>query len=326
MAADASTGAGCRPACSISCWQGRGGGRGAGTASRSPDGVVHRLHGGRSQGRCAGGRRSHQARGDGTGWQVGGAWCCPARTWRLGGQDHAGGLHAQFGPDLFGDDKAAGAAAACWAHADSGGRGSLAAYCTGDPADAATRLGPLAVHGAAAKVEGLIARAALAAGRTHWRPADLPSRTAFFVAPTVLADVDAGHGGGDATRSSVRCWGTDRLRRGGGRHRPRQRHRLRPGSRRVGDRSEAATLAVAHALRAGQVDINGARFNPAAPFGGFGNRASGARTGAVASRSSSSRVSIQLPAAFIRPSTEPLTMNFEQIIYTVDGQRRRRSR
>ncbi|MFC7502328.1 aldehyde dehydrogenase family protein, partial [Nocardioides sp. GCM10030258] len=38
-------------------------------------------------------------------------------------------------------------------------------------------------------------------------------------------------------------------------------------------------LAVARRLRTGQVDINGAAFNPAAPFGGYGRSGNGRELG-----------------------------------------------
>ncbi|MGN5477329.1 aldehyde dehydrogenase family protein [Cupriavidus basilensis] len=43
---------------------------------------------------------------------------------------------------------------------------------------------------------------------------------------------------------------------------------------------ESCGEAVANALRAGQVDVNGARFNAAAPFGGFGMSGVGREGGA----------------------------------------------
>ncbi len=51
-----------------------------------------------------------------------------------------------------------------------------------------------------------------------------------------------------------------------------------------GEREHA--LAVAKRLRAGQVDVNGAQFNPLAPFGGTSSRATAGRWAASASRSS----------------------------------------
>ena len=62
---------------------------------------------------------------------------------------------------------------------------------------------------------------------------------------------------------------------------------------------EAATLAVARRLRAGQVDINGAPFNPAAPFGGFKKSGIGRENGRCGLEEFVEPVSIQLPAAFI---------------------------
>ena len=44
-----------------------------------------------------------------------------------------------------------------------------------------------------------------------------------------------------------------------------------------GDQEHA--LAVARRLRTGQVDLNGAAFNPAAPFGGYGRSGNGRELG-----------------------------------------------
>ena len=56
------------------------------------------------------------------------------------------------------------------------------------------------------------------------------------------------------------------------------------------------TLAVARRLRAGQVDINGAPFNPAAPFGGFKKSGIGRENGRYGIDEFIEPVSIQLPS------------------------------
>ena len=58
-----------------------------------------------------------------------------------------------------------------------------------------------------------------------------------------------------------------------------------------------AALPVALRLRAGQVDINGAAFNMAAPFGGFGMSGVGRENGPLGLAGFVEPVSVQMPAA-----------------------------
>ena len=55
-------------------------------------------------------------------------------------------------------------------------------------------------------------------------------------------------------------------------------------------------LAVARRLRTGQVDINGARFNPLAPFGGYGQSGIGREMGRFGLDEYLEVKAIQLPA------------------------------
>jgi len=172
----------------------------------------------------------------------------------------------------------------------------LAAYRMGDPADAATRLGPLASKAQQQKVEGLIAGALAAGARQLGSPADLPPH-GFFVAPTVLADVtpDMAVARDEVFGPVLVLIGYDGVEDG---------IALANGTdyglaAAVWGPVEAATLAVARRLRAGQVDINGAPFNPAAPFGGFKKSGIGRENGRCGLEEFVEPVSIQLPAAFI---------------------------
>jgi acyl-CoA reductase-like NAD-dependent aldehyde dehydrogenase len=63
-------------------------------------------------------------------------------------------------------------------------------------------------------------------------------------------------------------------------------------------------LAVARRLRAGQVDINGAPFNPAAPFGGFKKSGVGRENGGHGIEEFLELISIQLPSGYFE-SSEP---------------------
>jgi len=63
-------------------------------------------------------------------------------------------------------------------------------------------------------------------------------------------------------------------------------------------------LTVARRLRTGQVDINGAPFNPAAPFGGFKKSGVGRENGRRGIEQFLEPISIQLPSAYFE-SSEP---------------------
>jgi acyl-CoA reductase-like NAD-dependent aldehyde dehydrogenase len=60
----------------------------------------------------------------------------------------------------------------------------------------------------------------------------------------------------------------------------------------------AAALPVARRLRAGQVDINGAPFNPQAPFGGFKRSGLGRENGRFGIEEFLEPVSLQLPPSY----------------------------
>lgn len=144
-----------------------------------------------------------------------------------------------------------------------------AAYRMGDPCDASTRLGPLVSatqrdrvnrYIVAAREEGAQVVAGQDAG------AAVPTQ-GYFVAPTVLGKVRP-----DARVAQEEVFGPvlsvisysdedEAIRIANG-----TAYGLAAA---VWSSDPARALAVARRLRAGQVDINGAPFNPAAPFGGF---------------------------------------------------------
>jgi aldehyde dehydrogenase (NAD+) len=156
---------------------------------------------------------------------------------------------------------------------------TAAAYVVGDPTDPATRLGPLANGAQRDRVRGYLERgvtegARLVAGGAG--TAGLPER-GYYVAPTVFADVDA-----QATIAQeeifgpvltiIRCADEDDAVRIAN----STQYGL-AGAVWSADRERA--VAVARRLRTGQVDINGARFNPSAPFGGYKQSGNGRELG-----------------------------------------------
>lgn len=178
--------------------------------------------------------------------------------------------------------------------------GLLAGYRMGDPADGATRLGPLISKAQQEKVRGLIDSALAAGARRIGADAELPAH-GFFVAATVLTDVTP-----EMAIAQEEVFGPvlvlmpyDSVEDG---------IALANGSDyglagAVWGPATPQTLAVARRIRAGQVDINGAPFNPAAPFGGFKKSGIGRENGRFGIEEFLEPVSIQLPAAFLEKTT-----------------------
>lgn len=146
---------------------------------------------------------------------------------------------------------------------------AAAGMVMGDPADAATRIGPLLSALQRERVLAHIADAEQAGfDRITGGPdAPVPAR-GHFVAPTIYGNVAP-----DSRLAqeevfgpvlAVLCYDTvdDAIALANG-----TRYGLAAA---VWAADDAGGDAVANALRAGQVDVNGARFNAAAPFGGFG--------------------------------------------------------
>jgi aldehyde dehydrogenase (NAD+) len=156
---------------------------------------------------------------------------------------------------------------------------AAAGYTLGDPFDPATRLGPLVSAAQKERVRGFIARGVADGARLvcGGLDADVPAR-GHFVAPTVLADVrpdselaqeevfgpvlvvlpfdDDGHAVEIANNSRYGLAGA------------------------VFSGDDDRAMAVARRLRTGAVDINGAAFNPLAPFGGYKQSGLGRELGA----------------------------------------------
>ena len=172
-------------------------------------------------------------------------------------------------------------------------RNAVAAFRMGDPADPATRLGPLASARQRERVQAMV-QAALDRGaqRLSGPPATLPP-TGFFVAPTVLGGIRPDdpvareevfgpvlvvlpHDGVDDAVALAN--GTD--------------YGLAAA---VWAATPEQALAVGRRLRAGQVDIQGAPFNPEAPFGGFARSGLGRENGLHGLQEFLEPVALQLP-------------------------------
>jgi aldehyde dehydrogenase (NAD+) len=154
---------------------------------------------------------------------------------------------------------------------------AAASYAMGDPFDPATRLGPLVSAAQRDRVRGYIEKGLAEGARLVAGDAAVPER-GYFVAPTVLADVSP-----DATVAQEEIFGpvlsvipfadddeavaiANNSRYG------------LAGAVWCDDADRA--LAVARRMRTGAVDINGAAFNPLAPFGGYRQSGLGRELGA----------------------------------------------
>jgi aldehyde dehydrogenase (NAD+) len=143
-----------------------------------------------------------------------------------------------------------------------------ATFTLGDPFDENTRLGPLSSDKQRQRVRTYIEKGLSEGARlvTGGVDAEVPE-TGYFVAPTVLADVDP-----DSTVAQEEIFGPviviipfedddDAVRIANN-----SRYGLAGG---VWSADPARAEAVARRMRTGAVDINGAAFNPQAPFGGY---------------------------------------------------------
>jgi acyl-CoA reductase-like NAD-dependent aldehyde dehydrogenase len=165
----------------------------------------------------------------------------------------------------------------------------------GDPQDKATRLGPLVSALQKQRVEDCIKHAIDEGAQCIVGPADAPviPRTGYFVAPTVLLGKPADRLAQEEIFGpvlTVLLYDTEEDAIG-----------IANGTRyglagAVWSASRERAMAVARQLRAGQIDINGAPFNPLAPFGGFGQSGIGRENGVYGIEEFLLPRAIQLPA------------------------------
>ncbi|MEW2221905.1 aldehyde dehydrogenase family protein [Streptomyces sp. NPDC006990] len=146
---------------------------------------------------------------------------------------------------------------------------ATAKYTTGDPLDEATRVGPLVNAAQRERVTGYIERGCEEGARLVAGGAEPPegAERGHYVRPTVFADVTPG-----MTIAQEEIFGPvlsllkyedteDALRIANG--------TVYGLAGAVWSEDEEEAVAFARRMETGQVDINGGRFNPLAPFGGY---------------------------------------------------------
>ncbi|MEV6376205.1 aldehyde dehydrogenase family protein [Micromonospora musae] len=145
---------------------------------------------------------------------------------------------------------------------------AAAGYRLGDPFDPATRLGPLVSAEQRLRVLGHVTRGLADGGRlvAGGPDAPVPDR-GWYVAPTVLADVDP-----ESALAQEEVFGPVLaiIPVDDDDHAVTVANNSRYGlAGAVWSTDEERALRVARRMRTGAVDVNGAPFNPLAPFGGY---------------------------------------------------------
>ncbi|MEV8535048.1 aldehyde dehydrogenase family protein [Streptomyces sp. NPDC051211] len=144
---------------------------------------------------------------------------------------------------------------------------AVAKYPVGDPRDAETRLGPVINAKQRDRVRGYIVKGVEEGARLVAGGSEAPREQGYFVAPTVFADVTP-----EMTIAQEEIFGPvlailpyeneeDALRIANG--------TVYGLGGAVWAADEQTAVAFARRMDTGQVDINGGRFNPLAPFGGY---------------------------------------------------------
>ena len=167
-------------------------------------------------------------------------------------------------------------------------------YTVGDPWDPATRIGPSASASQQQTVLGFIERATGEGARLLTGGAQRVCDVGYYVAPTVFADVDPHSELGQEevfgpVLAVIPFSDTD------------EALRIANGtpyglSGAVWAADDDTAIAFARQVHTGQVDINGGRYNPAAPFGGYKKSGIGRELGRIGFEEYLQVKSLQLPA------------------------------
>lgn len=171
---------------------------------------------------------------------------------------------------------------------------AVSKYTVGDPIDPATRIGPSASAAQFETVRGFIQRAQRDGARLLTGGAEQIRDVGYYVAPTVFADVDP-----DSELGQEEVFGpvlavipftdeADALRIANA-----TPYGL-SGAVWAGDTDHA--IAFARGVQTGQLDINGGKYNPIAPFGGYKKSGFGRELGRAGFEEYLQTKSLQLPA------------------------------
>ncbi|BAH51415.1 aldehyde dehydrogenase family protein [Rhodococcus opacus] len=144
---------------------------------------------------------------------------------------------------------------------------AVAAYIPGDPTDGDTKLGPMVTAAQRERVLGYIRTGVKEGAKLVAGSVDAPTGTGYFVEPTVFSEVDP-----DATIAQEEIFGpvlsiipydtpghAVEIANG----------RIFGIAGAVWSSDPERAKSVARKLRATQIEVNGGKFNGAAPFGGF---------------------------------------------------------
>lgn len=170
---------------------------------------------------------------------------------------------------------------------------AVSKYTVGDPWHPGTRIGPSASESQYHSVLGFIERAQRDGARLLTGGAEKVSDTGYFVAPTVFADVDP-----DSELGQEEVFGPvlavipfrdtdDALAIANG-----TPYGL---SGAVWAANDDTAIAFARQVQTGQLDINGGKYNPAAPFGGYKKSGIGRELGRFGFEEYLQVKSLQLP-------------------------------
>ncbi|TDT79521.1 aldehyde dehydrogenase (NAD+) [Arthrobacter sp. AG258] len=144
---------------------------------------------------------------------------------------------------------------------------AAAKYVPGDPLDGGTRMGPVVSARQQERIVAAINEGIASGAKLIFGGPEVPAGPGYYVQPTIFSNVDEDSSlaqeeifgpvlsiiGFRDEAEAIRIANNSRFGLGGA----------------VWSRDEDRAHRVARAIRTGQVDINGAAFNPAAPFGGF---------------------------------------------------------